>query len=333
MAIAEWIEQNPKLVAAIILGGAALGTFLAIVGTLVLAFAGLAQGWGALTPIIAAFGKVLAGLSTGTILIVIGALVLAIIFLKEAWENNLGGIQDYVQRWAKDIIQILGLLWEGFKLAFGGIGDMLQAVMTGDLELFLTGLKSFASGIWLIFKTLWFGLGKMIGDAFITMYRMFIDFKSGVEMLFLEMGLKLARYLVQPIQWAVDKINAFVAKIPGGKHLQLPSVQGMITKGFMKKMGESGESSTSAEVFQSNFNDKMQSLLDSLKQTVLDSATIGDPVATETRAKENNEDVVVELSKITELLTAISQGDSSSSFYTQEGEGISILEEIKRLTG
>ena len=111
-AIADWVDQNPKLTAAVIAGGLALGTFLMVAGQLSLGLASLKMwilgGGVAGQGVLGAFTSL--GVGILPIIALVGLFALMLI-------TNFGHIRDHIPQLMWDMVQILADVFE-FLVAF-----------------------------------------------------------------------------------------------------------------------------------------------------------------------------------------------------------------------
>jgi hypothetical protein len=213
-AIAQWVNNNQKLVSIITLVGIAVGGLLLVIGTLSL---GITNG---LLPI---FTSLLGFLGGEGILAAFGLIGVALGILVAAWITNFGNIRDFVGTMVKSIINI-----------FGGAIDILIGIVNADGSLIINGFRRVFKGITDIVDA----FGLFIGNTFIDIVRFIITgpirfFKKLGEIIrsVLINGLGISEdsalirfidFLVEKLGIAIDfvsrladKIKEFSSKITG----------------------------------------------------------------------------------------------------------------------
>src|SRR3990167_2230756 len=150
-ALANWIEQNPKLASGVLIGGFAIGTFLNTASQLLLVFGSLKLILGAGTGagIVGSFGSlggIFAIMSNPLALIIIGLGALLILFgdLKPIW-NEMGKIAglfvDILKELGIDVDDVIAALKFLAEIVGGVVLGALRAV-AAVLEVILFALKA-----------------------------------------------------------------------------------------------------------------------------------------------------------------------------------------------
>lgn len=195
-AVSDWIERNPKLTAALVLLGIALGGIMFFVGQLVLFISSLMIFWvmwgSAIWTVIGYIASLIGSVGLGGLLLVIGLVMIAVAVLMSAWKKNWFGfrtiviavtkvIWNTIKVWLDTILEIFGLVWELIVALFTGewgkIPGILMSIGEKIMELFFEiffgifkivwaislGIVAFLTRIWLAVwdKTIAFGM-KMV---------------------------------------------------------------------------------------------------------------------------------------------------------------------------
>ena len=162
--VTEFVETHQKLVAGIVIGGLALGSFLFMFGQLGLGIQGLGTAF--LKPFMNLIGKAfpsaagkamgakgLAGISggLGTLAILFAIVAALVVSFVIAFKENFGKIRGWVD-WVVD----------GLKETFGGVFDILA----GIVEVFVSLLQGDFDGVVEGIKKIFIGLGRVIIGVF-----------------------------------------------------------------------------------------------------------------------------------------------------------------------
>jgi len=196
--ISQWITENEKLFAAIVIGLGVFGTLFAVLGSGVLAIAGFVFAWGQIAPFVTALGTAIAALSLPVVLGVIAAIAAAVLL----WKNNVGDLQGTF--WA--LWDILGTtasaVIDDLKLIFGGLWDFLNGLFTGDFELVISG-----------FKDMWTGAGNLIEDVMLASSVFTWNVFAGMVNMLKDLFINLAKLLAGAMISAIDKILPWINKM------------------------------------------------------------------------------------------------------------------------
>lgn len=203
-AVADWIQKNPRLTAAIVLLGFALGTLLVIGGNAYLFLQGLVQFLtGQFMTSLGAIAKSI-GLSWATAfwpLIIIAAIVTAVIVaMIIAWQQDFGGFRE----WFKTFWDGIALFLDGIFTFIQGIWDIMIGLMTGDSEKFEKGWTKIWEGIVKMFKgyvVMFVSLWAMLGLALLNMT---LNIAKGMKNLFID-------YFITPfVKLFLNAINMMI---------------------------------------------------------------------------------------------------------------------------
>lgn len=144
--VSNWIQQNPKLVAWIVILGIVLGTLLMVVSMFVLTLSGLVNFIKG--PIIKAIGAFIH--SPGGLLMLAKAfliIIALIILLWAMWKTNFGNIQEFTKGvWESTLIFAKNMFAALVKIV-GGVLDIIVGLFEGDFEKVSNGIKKVVLGI------------------------------------------------------------------------------------------------------------------------------------------------------------------------------------------
>jgi len=220
-----WVSEHQKLVAAIVLGGIALGTFLILLAQFALVFnsiQGIVTTFKALTVVMAGTGPAAATLATiGTVLLWIAAIA-AIFYL--LWVSNLGGFREF-------IVETFGILWETVKSVFGDLWTLIKSIfglivvlLTGDTELIKESFLKIVDSIFRIFLKLFLGIGALVANLGIWVFNVLMDIIGiAIKLGSYVFAAMLAPYLMVAaaikqifsgiFNWLAEKINGIIDKL------------------------------------------------------------------------------------------------------------------------
>ena len=229
----EWIQKNPKLVTAIILGAVALGTFLMVFGQLALAmnsfsmFAdkGMGKAFGIMSKgfmtMLTSIGTLVGATGIGAIVAGIAIVIAIIVVLYAMWKSNFGGMADFLRETFKGAIitakRLFADLWSFLKNIFG----FITALFTGDWDSALVYLRdAFFAALRFIVR-LFLNSGMMIVNVFIFTFNLVVDFFFKIVVGGLIKLAELAvRGMLAPFDLLIpgldDKIAAMSKKIRNG---------------------------------------------------------------------------------------------------------------------
>lgn len=170
--IADWVSQNEGLVAGFVVVAGVLGTILAVVGSTVLAVAGLMQGWAiagpAIMSVISGIGTAIAALAATIgvpIWAAIAIITAAILALVALWQSNLGDIQTFFKNTFgiiyETIVGVLKNIWGVFK----GVFTLIKGIFTGDLGMVWDGIKMVIANLISGIAKLVLGLVSVVANA------------------------------------------------------------------------------------------------------------------------------------------------------------------------
>jgi hypothetical protein len=171
-AVAEWVNENPKLTAGIISIGIALGAILMTAGMLKLAFDGFA---GTLVALKAA--SVAWGVSLGAVVGWAAVAIAAIVLLVAAWKTNFLGFRDFMK---------------GF---FGGMWTFIKGFFSGDLGMMWEGLKQSMVSLLKFIGNIAAGLAALIYNAFAFIFNSI----NGLMIGLVRKALELTKSLIQGV--------------------------------------------------------------------------------------------------------------------------------------
>jgi hypothetical protein len=202
--ISEWVVQNDKLAAGLLVSIGALGTLLALGGSLKLAFDGFYQLALMIAPAISNIGTtistVAAEAGVGFVASTIGLWIAAIVAFVVAWKTNFAGIRDYVGSIFVGIGSTIKAVFGSLVQIFSGIMDILKALFTGDFDLLMQGLVKTTKGAL-----------KIVADLFLFLGAFIINTMSFALNLVSSSIVNLVKLMVGAIRAAIQAYNA----IPG----------------------------------------------------------------------------------------------------------------------
>lgn len=163
-AVGEWVSQNQKLAAGLLITIGVLGNLLFLAATLKL-------GLGALLPALKSLGVVAA--KAGSALVsalgapVIAAIVLAIAALIVAFKTNLGNIQELFSKVGKRIKDVFSAVIELVVGLFKGLVLIIQGIFEGDFTKVFQGIITIVASVIKAVIKLFFALGDIIVNIFL----------------------------------------------------------------------------------------------------------------------------------------------------------------------
>lgn len=209
-ALADWIDENPELVSTIILGAIALGTFMMIVGQLIIPLGILTNALavlinmllaGQLQAGLAAAGEALAALAApevfipllailAIVIIAVLAVIAAIITLKEAWDHNWNGFREVVASVIKKITSFLAdwftEIYKMWKSVFAKnlpevinqFFNFFRNLWNGNFDQALANLGIFVVNVIAIFGKILSGGLYIFSKLFTTIAGIYVDFSQ-----------------------------------------------------------------------------------------------------------------------------------------------------------
>jgi len=208
--IAEWVEQNPKLTAGLLLAGAAIGYFLMVTGMVVLGIIGLVQAWGVLSGIWVAGVKVIAaigaalGIHVGVVLLLIVAIVM---LLYAAWKSNFGNIQEFTKAIFQNIWTTVSSVFGSIFKALSSLMKSMTALMEGRTDEFFGYLLQALSFLGEALVKAGVGIIALVVNILGAMLSMFKDFAVMLIKIGIFVGKEIARFFLKPFQEAIDGLN------------------------------------------------------------------------------------------------------------------------------
>jgi len=228
MALAEWVEKNPRLVAGIIIFGAALGALLTTFGMLKLAFNGVFEAFTLFIGKIMGtqLGNAIAAMGFGELIAWLVIIIAAVILLKEIWETNFGGIQDFMKSWVGAITDGFGGIFEGLKQSIKGFSEFVRGILTGDSNMLLGGLMRLGTGIIQIILSIITTIIRLAGNLVIFMLNIGFDIAQSLDSLFTDLGISIVESITKPLKTIFKLINSALSAI--GADWRLPNLDNFI---------------------------------------------------------------------------------------------------------
>lgn len=233
--IADWVQQNQKLTAWLILGGIALGAFLFFVGQMYIGIEALINAIFNITSAVKAWSaaSALAGAGLTTILLWVGLIIAILAVLYAAWTTNFAGIRDFTTG-------TLGIIFAVLKTVFKGIIELVMilfkiivAIFEGDwtkvwnlTKLFgvklLGTVSKLGAGLVLIFMNALLLIYNIIKDYFFGFWKIMLRIGGKILDFMGNLGAELAKSISKPLTDAVRSLGSFIrnignaiSKIPG----------------------------------------------------------------------------------------------------------------------
>ena len=147
--LSQWITENEKLFATIVIGAGILGTFFTILGSGVLAAAGFIQAWGLIAGAFSSSGVVIGATTVafGTIATVLGVVTAAIIVAIALWQTNFGGFRDTIENIWASLVTNLGTIFSGIGNIFSGVWNLITGIFEGNYTKIQKGFMQVGLGI------------------------------------------------------------------------------------------------------------------------------------------------------------------------------------------
>jgi len=199
--LVKWLlDLDPttqKVIGAIVLFGAALGTVLFFLGMFGLAMGGLTTTF---APVVAV---ILAIMSFGLVplMLILGVVALAVVAFWMAWKENFGNIRGWVEVIWESVKQI----FEGIKEVISGIIDIVKGMFSGDTELILAGFKKVWEGV----KKIVTGIGKTILGLFAVGGLVIIRLGKAA----FELGKAIVTGIIRGIKHMVDAVRDAISDL------------------------------------------------------------------------------------------------------------------------
>lgn len=200
-SIAEWVSENQKLTAGLLVAVGVLGVILTLGGSLKLAFDGFVGAFALLGPAISAAGSAFATFFAAIGVAGFGLLLVALLAFIAAWQTNFAGIRDFVKN-------TFDVIWGIMKGVFGGIIDIvkgvikiLKGIFEGDFTMLWEGLVQVVEG----FKDIMFNIFVGLGAAIYNIFALSMNLVSGIILGTIRLLLDGIRLAVQ----AAERMTGF----------------------------------------------------------------------------------------------------------------------------
>jgi len=159
--IAQWVEDNPKLAAGLIITLGVLGTIMGFLGQIILLVGAIVFAW----PFIAEAATAAFGVIEGISLPVILAIIAIVLALVAMWNTNFGGMRDFVKETFGTIWDTIKSVFKDIKEVFIGLWMFIEGIFEGDFEKMWNGLvKIVFYAISAIIKIIW-AIGTVLGNV------------------------------------------------------------------------------------------------------------------------------------------------------------------------
>jgi len=200
--MANWVDQNQKLTATLVIAAGVLGTLLMVFGQLALAafgFYDLGLKIGAIFsgPMFKGIAAALGGLSGGVIL----GIIAAVGAMWLAWETNLGNIRESVSNTVDILTTLFKNLFSSVKDIFSGLFKILKGIFTGDFDLLKEGFMQLMFGVVKALAALVDAGMDLIINALIGTYNIIKDLVFNIISLFLGSIKNMLEGLEQATGW------------------------------------------------------------------------------------------------------------------------------------
>ncbi len=226
-AIAEWVNENPKLAAGLLLVVGVLGTILFFIGTMVLGIAGLIAAFNIISPVMIAAGSAIAGFFVGItapVWALVAVILSAIAIIIVAWKANLGGIQEFFEETFSIIKKVFASIWKDITVIFENFIEFFKNIFTGNWEKAWDNLILILHKVVVIIIKIFIGLGALIVNAIILAVNLIVDtfyyllrfvnwLAMSIVTLFIWLGGQIAKALIKPLQDVINLINAAIRAI------------------------------------------------------------------------------------------------------------------------
>lgn len=176
-SISQWVQEHPKLTAAITAFLGVAGTLLMLVGMLRLGLGGLGTAiakifalFGVGTGTTASLGSALSGLVP-----ILGWIAAAVAALVLVWTTDFGKIKSFVSNTFSVLWTTIKTVFEDIKVIFSGLIDFLTGVFTGDFDKVMVGLAKITKGGLDLIIDLFVGLGAGIVNILLFAWNMVVQ--------------------------------------------------------------------------------------------------------------------------------------------------------------
>lgn len=229
--IADWVQQNQSLVAGLILGGIALGTFLFLFGQFVLM---MSPVLGVLSEIIAILGTsgltaALAGLGP-----IMWALIAIIIVFAAMWITNFNGIQEFVKKFIDSVFALFDSLFKDVEQIIAGFMEIIDGIMTGDWKKIVSGILAVVKGFVSSFIKITLFLINSVIDIQFFLVTGFIKIFGTILSIAIGFATNLANIFMTPLNMIIDAINAISNYFGMGNVFSRISFDSSALEGFVQ---------------------------------------------------------------------------------------------------
>lgn len=365
-AITDWVQKHPKLTAAIVLGGLALGIFLKLMGMTVLVIAnGLIPLFLGLKPIILAAFPAATLATFATALLILAGIVAVVIAL---WMSDLGGFKTFIIETFKILFVTVTEVFKDLWVFISSIFGFLVSVLKGDWDNAFKYLKNAFFALIRAILKLAIGLGMALTNLAIWVYNTIIDLAlqvllggflaitSKIKTLVLDVAIKMVEYfsnaidvIIQKLQPLINAYNALAKRLGLSRFTVKLETAGDLSSMLKEKRQSIISENESQQAFIDELantlkmdyytSDYLQSVFDNINK-YLPYSEITKEVSdkldeTESQDKEGIVD------KLTELLDKLNQKEDENSSSTVNIENVtvetndldSLLEELNRIKG
>lgn len=251
-----WVKANPQLAATlfkIAAGGVALliglGALAAVIGTVLMPFAGLQLALAHAMPLFAGVGKVISWLATGVVPKVIGVIRLLSVTLFTTpigWIilgiTALAGAAYLIYRNWGPIKAWFGALWEGIKTKAAVAWEWIKRMFAftplgmvianwGRIKEYLSqlwaGIKQYVAGAWTTITGIFSGDGAKIRAGLTQMWQAINGILGGWPQKLLQAGIEMINGLVQGIRVRLGAVKEALSSIGSGAVGALKSLLGI----------------------------------------------------------------------------------------------------------
>lgn len=224
MNIANWVNENEKLVRTLFVTLSIIGGILTFVGLLGLSINALKTGFIALAAPIKGVGSAIAAIGLGKVIVIILAIVAVLVVLREAWKSNFGGIQEFTK-------ETLGILWsmivgvfDGIKQMLGGFIKVIRGIFTGDFELIIDGVLDIIEGAIKVIVNILAGLLSAIYNVQVFIHNIVVDLGKAIIKIAIGIAERIARAFVTTIEGIIDFVNNLIKILNSIPFVNIPPI-------------------------------------------------------------------------------------------------------------